>query len=138
MKLKNLVATAALALALVATPLGAHATTQTDPPGVPGLVCPEGTVPGWLNEYGDPTSCVGDQACPHCEEPATPAPTEELPPALPLDVIEQPTEDRRDEVLDTGDQLYAELPHTGPEQLGWLVLALALIVLGLLAHRYRR
>src|SRR5690606_2384481 len=29
-------------------------------PWNPPLECPEGYVPGWLDENGDPTSCVGD------------------------------------------------------------------------------
>lgn len=33
----------------------------------PVMNCGPGTVPGWLNEFGDPTSCVGDNPCPEVE-----------------------------------------------------------------------
>ena len=49
-------------------------TPTEEPPGVPGLECPEGTVPGWLNENGEPTSCVGDSPQPGTEQPVNPAP----------------------------------------------------------------
>jgi hypothetical protein len=45
-----------------------------EPPGVPGLECPEGTVPGWLNENGEPTSCVGDSPQPIPEQPVPSSP----------------------------------------------------------------
>lgn len=37
----------------------------------PDLECPTGTVPGWLDENGNPTSCVGDD--PQPTTPPTPA-----------------------------------------------------------------
>lgn len=33
----------------------------------PVINCGEGTVPGWLNEFGDPTSCVSDNPCPEVD-----------------------------------------------------------------------
>lgn len=48
------------------------------PPALPdGYVCPEGSVPGWLNGEGLPTACVGDLA----------VPGEVFPPALPLNPL---------------------------------------------------
>jgi hypothetical protein len=48
------------------------------PPALPdGYVCPDGTVPGWLNGDGLPTACVGDAAIPG----------EVFPPALPLNPL---------------------------------------------------
>lgn len=57
----------------------------------PVVDCPEHTVPGWLNEHGDPTSCVGDHPCPQVpagdpcpgDPPVTP-PTTPEPPVLAL------------------------------------------------------
>lgn len=49
------------------------------------LDCPPGTVPGWLDELGNPTSCVGDSPCPGLEATdcvvvaPEPAPVDELP-----------------------------------------------------------
>lgn len=44
------------------------------------LNCPEGTVPGWLDENGAPTSCVGD--LPMVEPRPEPTPTVELTPPI--------------------------------------------------------
>ena len=43
--------------------------------------CPEGTVPGWLNEEGQPTSCVSDS--PVLEPTPAPAPTRTVDPNQP-------------------------------------------------------
>lgn len=41
--------------------------TPTDTYTSPVLDCPTGTVPGWLNDHGDPTSCVNNTpATPNC------------------------------------------------------------------------
>ena len=63
------------------------------PPALPdGFVCPEGTVPGWLNDDGLPTSCVGDLPIPLpvFESPIAPYPEGELIPPVtvyPPDVL---------------------------------------------------
>lgn len=52
--------------------------TEEPTPPAPALECPAGTAPGWLDESGLPTSCVGDDPCPETEEPdcpEAPAPT---------------------------------------------------------------
>lgn len=41
------------------------------------LDCPEGTVPGWLDEAGNPTSCVGDLPDPGAEPTTEPTPEPE-------------------------------------------------------------
>lgn len=51
----------------------------------PVVECEAGTVPGWLNEFGDATSCVGDNPCPEVE-PGQPCPGD-VPP-----VVTPPTE----------------------------------------------
>lgn len=49
------------------------------PPALPdGYICEPGTVPGWLNEEGLPTSCVGDDPM------VEPEPEEDIPVELPL------------------------------------------------------
>lgn len=89
--------TVVLAVGFVAAPLAAFADDTIDPcmdgevstpcTSVP-VVCPKGTVPGWLDENGNPTSCVGDSATPGTSDtpatpvtqakPATPQPVKEL------------------------------------------------------------
>jgi len=50
------------------------------------LDCLEGTVPGWLDESGQPTSCVGDD--PLVEpSPELGIPQDVFPSPLPLDVL---------------------------------------------------
>lgn len=52
--------------------------TETMPPALPdGYECPAGTVPGWLNSDGLPTSCVGDSPMP--ERTVEPGPPLESP-----------------------------------------------------------
>jgi len=53
-------------------------TVEEPPYTAPIMNCGEGTVPGWLNEYGDPTSCVGDNPCPEVDFGET----------CPVDVVE--------------------------------------------------
>lgn len=48
--------------------------TDACPPYVPPVLnCPTGTTPGWINEHGDPTSCVNDEPTPG-DEPSEPTP----------------------------------------------------------------
>lgn len=47
--------------------------TTTSPAPWPDLDCPDGTVPGWLDDDGLPTSCVGDTAG-NIPDPADPDP----------------------------------------------------------------
>lgn len=62
----NPVATVAVALALSAFgAAGSAAAEEAYTP--PTLSCEAGTIPGWLNEQGDPTSCVSDNPCPEVE-----------------------------------------------------------------------
>lgn len=62
--------------------------TPTPSPEPPPLVCPEGTVPGWLDEAGNPTSCVGDD--PQPTPPPTPTVTETpVPPTAPAPQLAQ-------------------------------------------------
>lgn len=59
------------------TPPGAE-----EPEEVPGEIdCPEGTVPGWLDENGDPQGCVNNQPIPG--KPDTPVEPEEAPSETP-------------------------------------------------------
>lgn len=45
------------------------------PPPIDPSICPEGTVPGWLNEDGLPTGCVGNEPNPGVDVPEAEAPT---------------------------------------------------------------
>ena len=59
------------------------------PPALPdGYVCPDGTVPGWLNDDGLPTSCVGDLPIPLpvFESPVAPYPEGDLIPPVTVDL----------------------------------------------------
>lgn len=56
----------------VATPECVVTPPQVEPPV---LVCPEGTVPGWLDESGQATSCVSDNPQPTPSPEPTPTPT---------------------------------------------------------------
>jgi len=77
-RLLSLTVAAALTLAgaLVAGP--AYATDYPDPlpldplPGISAELCAPGTVPGWLNEKGEPTSCVSNHPCPGFDANACP------------------------------------------------------------------
>lgn len=73
--------------------------------------CPPGTVPGWLDQSGNPTSCVGDD--PLVEpSPELGTPLDVYPPALPLDIP-------------------GELANTGTDDwLQWSVAALILVIAG--------
>jgi hypothetical protein len=59
----------------------------------PVIECEAGTLPGWLNEFGDATSCVSNNPCPEVEPgqpcpgdvpPAVTPPTEATPDATPV------------------------------------------------------
>ncbi len=53
-------------------------TPTPTPPEPPVLNCPPGTVPGWLDEQGNPTSCISDNPTPGSEQPSsTPSPLAE-------------------------------------------------------------
>lgn len=73
--------------------------------------CPPGTVPGWLDQSGNPTSCVGDD--PLVEpSPELGTPLDVYPPALPLDIPR-------------------ELANTGTDDwLQWAVAAIILVIAG--------
>lgn len=83
--------------------------------------CPPGTVPGWLDESGNPTSCVGDDPL-VWPSPEIGVPVDVYPPALPLDIP-------------------PELATTGLALDQWLTLfalATMLIVVGWLAWKASR
>ena len=116
------------------------------PPPIDPTLCGPGTVPGWLNEDGLPTSCVGDDPNPG-DEPAPvptftaePAPVPQpstvdeaevnpgpLPPALPLDPMPETQTVTEQQWSDHGT-----LAETGPLEnvMGVLVVAAMLIVVG--------
>lgn len=77
----------------------------------PVVECPEGTTPGWLNEHGDPTSCVGDDPCPETVEDGCPPP------------VTPPTEPP---VVTT-----STLAHAGDEGLTYGAVALSLLLAGI-------
>lgn len=86
----------------------------------PVVECEPGTVPGWLNEFGDATSCVGDNPCPEVEF-GQPCPGD-VPP-----VVTPPTEVTP--VVDASP-LPAKLAYTGTDS-GMLVGGLVVGGLGL-------
>lgn len=71
-----------------ATSFGAGCVVPPTPPYTPPVLdCPDGTVPGWVNEHGDPTSCVTDEpnppvVTPPVVIPPVVTPTAETPPAV--------------------------------------------------------
>jgi len=78
-----------LACALVAGP--AYATEYPDPlpldplPAIGAESCAPGTVPGWLNENGEPTACVSNHPCPGFDADA--CPLDVNPPADPMPIV---------------------------------------------------
>lgn len=118
------------------------------------LDCPEGTVPGWLDEQGLPTSCVGDLPCPGEEEcergeanpwtpemgEAVPAPEPTVtmpvepdiyPSALPLEPLPEAPPATEESVLHPPQVVERdELAMTGPDTLGWLVIAVLAVAVG--------
>lgn len=105
----------------------------------PAVECEPGTAPGWLNEHGDPTSCVGDNPCPEVEF-GQPCPGD-VPP-----VIEPPVDTPPTEVVPVTDLAPIKaLAHTGANEgatlaglgVGGLSLAsgIALIIAAALRRR---
>lgn len=103
----------------------AVAPVTCEPPILPPVLnCAEGTVPGWLNEFGDPTSCVGDNPCPEVDFgevcPADiviegPGFVRELPPSVGVIPV-APTVDR--------------LAETGPDDVPQMVGLVGLLLTG--------
>ena len=92
--------------------------------------CPPLTVPGWLDENGQPTSCVSDHPCPGFDAETCAIDdneAEEFPPPLPLD----PLPDSGEPVTIQPDPAPDLLAETGPLETGLaLVLAVAAIAVG--------
>lgn len=90
MTLKKLAAIAALGFALTAAAVSPafaeDATAEPAPTTAPSIECPHNTVPGWLDENGNPTSCVGDAPCPETETGDCPSdvPVAPTPSAIPV------------------------------------------------------
>jgi len=111
--------------------------TDDFPPPLPdGYECPPYTVPGWLNQDGLPTACVGDHPCPGFDPVTCEAPADEFPPALPLDPL--PTENAAPVVV---QPVPRELAETGPAQVvepfAWAVAILLMGVIVFVASRDR-
>lgn len=107
--------------------LGAKKVFSTDcaePEYVPPVLdCEAWQVPGWLNEHGDPTSCVGDHPCPgheHDNCPLPPADGEE--PVTPDEAAVGPYQ--------THERI---LPVTGTDNLWLAPVGAALVLLGITA-----
>lgn len=101
--------------------------TDVEPSPLPdGFVCEPGTVPGWLNSDGLPTSCIGDLPNPGdgVTFTAEPAPVEPAPaePA-PVEPVPMPTESTVAIDAPLGVGGIASLPETGAEPA--LLIALA-------------
>ena len=109
------------------------------PPPLPDdHVCAPHTVPGWLNEAGLPTSCVGDHPCPGFDAetclvddnavqptPIFTSPIAEYPDPLPLDPLPTPEDTVVVPVMPR------ELALTGPaDGVGWDWLVVALLLVG--------
>lgn len=126
-------------------------TLQADhpmPPAIDPLSCEPGTVPGWLNEEGLPTSCVGDLPNPgdlpeFVAEPAPvePAPAPEADPAPEVEAPAAPAVEAGTLATETLAAQPAEaLAETGPHDgvlAALLVLAVGLIALGAALTRRR-
>ena len=116
--------------------------TDVEPSPLPdGFVCEPGTVPGWLDSDGLPTSCIGDlpnpgdgvtftaEPAPVEPAPAEPAPVEPAPvepaPAEPAPVEPAPMPTESTVAIDAplGVGGIASLPETGAEPA--LLIALA-------------
>ena len=113
----------------------------------PVLNCEAWQVPGWLNEFGDPTGCVDNAPCPEAREGLpcsadipvviTEEPVEVTPPletVLVPEVISTPEVITVDE---TGEQV-PMLAETGFENWGFVIFAIASILLGLSFTRLNR
>ena len=112
--------------------------TDTFPPPLPldPLVCGPDQVPGWLNEHGEPTSCVSDHPCPGLDaatcEPLIVDPPEDAPDAAVS--VNPPVEYAP---VTAQPELPRELAMTGPvDSLGVGLGAALIIVVGfaLLVH----
>lgn len=127
----------------------AYKLVQTEPCYVPPVVeCEPGTVPGWLNEHGDPTSCVDDHPCianevqdadcnPIVPPPVNPPPAVEPPAASPpaaieTPAIEPPSESEPVAVTPAPVETAPTLPETGPRDSAhlWFV-SIALMLVGM-------
>ena len=106
-----------------------------------GFECAPGTVPGWLNEDGLPTGCVGDDPMPG--EPdvivVTPLPSPEPTVTMPIELPElEPFVDEPPAVLDPPQAVEVQpvpretLPETGPIAQDVSAFGAVLIVAGLL------
>lgn len=104
----------------------------------PVLNCGEWEVPGWLNEHGDPTSCVSNHPCPGLEAPACgQEPPVVVTPDLPVEetpVEETPADPVVEEEVATGEP--QELAETGFDSLA-LYLAAGLVLAGGLLYAVR-
>lgn len=97
------------------------------------IQCPEGKVPGWLDEQGNPTGCVDNQTWPTdptvpVEEPEVPeAPTEEPGMVVPEHTLPEVGYEVAQEVS-VPAEMPSELAVTGPDD-----AVLALLFLGAVA-----
>lgn len=100
------------------------AVADPEPSPLPeGYVCEPGTVPGWLNEDGLPTGCVGDMPDPGALDGPTPEPSFTSGPA-PANPTPEPSPAATSETV-VGVGGITELPETGLSE-PTLLVALAL------------
>lgn len=107
-------------------------TVTEQPPVIPPLDCPEGKVPGWLDENGNPQGCVDNNPTPLEPKPENPGNVIPKPEPVPVpDTIEQVTTQPTEQP--------AELAETGvADTLGLALLAAVLIAGGVALMRKAR
>lgn len=107
-------------------------TVTEQPPVIPPLDCPEGKVPGWLDENGNPQGCVDNNPTPLEPKPENPGNVIPKPEPVPVpDAIEQVTTQPTEQP--------AELAETGvADTLGLALLAAVLIAGGVALMRKAR
>lgn len=107
-------------------------TVTEQPPVIPPLDCPEGKVPGWLDENGNPQGCVDNNPTPLEPKPENPGNVIPKPEPVPVpDAIEQVTTQPTEQP--------AELAETGvADTLGLALVAAVLIAGGVALMRKAR
>lgn len=108
--------------------------TVEQPPVIPPLDCPEGKVPGWLDENGNPQGCVDNNPTPLEPKPENPTPEQ------PTQIIPEQPDITVPEAIETAAPSEPmELAETGvADTLGLVMLAAVLAAGGIALMRKAR